>query len=214
MKTVNKNLPNNLTKLRIVLSIIIIVIMLFPFDMVNINFPKYLIDGNIILDVKLLVVAVLFVIASITDYFDGKIARKYNLVTTFGKFLDPLADKLLVNTALILLVGMLKLPSWVAVIIIAREFIITGVRLLAVEDGKVIAANVWGKVKTVTQMIAIILMLIDTYSFAYFISNKLSGFELGLNILSTVMMSIATIATIFSLIVYLKDSKDVILKTK
>lgn len=197
------NLPNKLTLMRVILVPFFV---LFAF----INLPGSFLG----MATSQIIMLLIFIVAAITDKLDGYIARKYNLVTTFGKFLDPLADKLLVNTALILLVGMLKLPSWIAIIIIAREFIITGVRLLAVEDGKVIAANVWGKVKTVTQMIAIILMLIDTYSFAYFIKNKLNGFELGLNILSTVMMTIATIATIFSLIVYLKDSKDVILKTK
>ena len=102
----------------------------------------------------------------------------------------------------------------ITIIIIAREFIITGVRLIAVEDGVVIAANLWGKIKTVTQMVAIILLLIDRNIFFAFVNNNLVGAQLIINILSSVMISIATIATVFSLIVYLKDSKDVILKNK
>lgn len=197
------NLANKLTLMRVILIPFFVI---FAF----VNLPGEFLG----MTTSQIIMLAIFVVAAITDKLDGYIARKYNMITTFGKFLDPLADKLLVNTALILLVGVLKLPAWIAVIIIAREFIITGVRLLAVEDGKVIAANVWGKVKTVTQMIAIILMLIDKYAIGSFAYANLTGFELVLNIASTVMMSIATIATIFSLIVYLKDSKDVILKTK
>ena len=197
------NLANKLTILRVIL---------IPFFVI---FAFVSIPGEFLgLTTSEIIMIAIFAIAAITDKLDGYIARKYNMITTFGKFLDPLADKLLVNTALILLVGMGKIPSWITIIIIAREFIITGVRLIAVEDGIVIAANIWGKIKTVTQMIAIILLLIDRNVFFAFISNKLLGFELIINILSSVMISIATIATVFSLIVYLKDSKDVILKNK
>ena len=96
MKKIDKELPNKLTKLRIILSIIVIVIMLFPFDMINVSIPKYLINGTLIIDLKLVVCAVLFAIASITDFFDGKIARKYNLVSDDGKVMDSIADKILV----------------------------------------------------------------------------------------------------------------------
>lgn len=195
------NLANKLTILRVIL---------IPFFVI---FAFVDLPGEFLgMSTSAIIMLLIFVVAAITDKVDGIIARKYNMITNFGKFLDPLADKLLVNTALIILVGTGHLPSWIAVIIIAREFIITGVRLLAVEDGIVIAANNWGKVKTVTQMIAIILMLIDSNPFATFITTSLTGFPLCLNILSTLMMSIATIATVFSLIIYLKDSKEVIFK--
>ncbi len=197
------NLANKLTLMRVVLIPFFVI---FAF----INLPGEFLG----ITTSEIIMILIFAIAAITDKLDGYIARKYNMITTFGKFLDPLADKLLVNTALILLVGIGKIPSWITIIIIAREFIITGVRLIAVEDGIVIAANIWGKIKTVTQMVAIILLLIDRNNFFAFINSGLIGFELVINILSSVMISIATIATIFSLIIYLKDSKDVILKNK
>ena len=197
------NLANKLTILRVIL---------IPFFVI---FAFISLPGEFLgLTTSEIIMIAIFAIAAITDKLDGTIARKYNMITTFGKFLDPLADKLLVNTALILLVGMGKIPSWITIIIIAREFIITGVRLIAVEDGVVIAANIWGKIKTVTQMVAIILLLIDRNIFFAFVNNNLVGAQLIINILSSVMISVATIATVFSLIVYLKDSKDVILKSK
>ena len=103
---------------------------------------------------------VIFCVASFTDYLDGHIARKYNLVTNFGKFMDPLADKLLVSSALICMIELGFLPAWIVIIIISREFIITGFRLIAAEGGLVIAASWWGKIKTVTQMLMIILVLL------------------------------------------------------
>ena len=195
------NLANKLTIFRVIL---------IPFFVI---FAFVSIPGEVLgMPTSNFIMLLIFIVAAITDKLDGDIARKYNMVTNFGKFLDPLADKLLVNTALIILVGTGMLPAWIAVIIIGREFIITGVRLLAVEDGIVIAANIWGKVKTVTQMIAVILMLIDTNPFGACITTVLTGVPLYLNILSTLMMSVATIATVFSLVIYLKDSKEVILK--
>lgn len=163
MKTVNKNLPNNLTKIRIVLSIIIIIIMLFPFDMVNINFPKYMINGNAILDVKLLIVAVLFVIASLTDYFDGKIARKYNLVTDYGKVMDAIADKILVNGLLIILCGQGYISPIIPTIIILRDTITNTFKMIAGNKGEVVAAIKTGKFKTAFLMIGLTLKLIGNF---------------------------------------------------
>ena len=168
MKTVNKNLPNNLTKLRIILSIIIIVIMLFPFDMVNINLPKYLIDGNIILDVKLLIVAVLFVVASITDYFDGKIARKYNLVTDYGKVMDAIADKILVNGLLIILCGQGYISPIIPTIIILRDTITNTFKMIAGNNGEVVGAIKTGKFKTAFLMIGLTLKLIGNFPMGLF----------------------------------------------
>lgn len=163
MKTVDKNLPNKLTKIRIILSIIIIIIMLFPFDMVNINFPKYLINGNVILDLKLVIVAVLFVIASLTDYFDGKIARKYNLVSDYGKVMDAIADKILVNGLLIILCGQGYISPIIPVIIILRDTITNTFKMIAGNKGEVVGAIKTGKFKTAFLMIGITLKLLGNF---------------------------------------------------
>ena len=154
---------------------------------------------------------VIFIIASITDKLDGYIARSRNQVTAFGKFLDPLADKILVLAAMVMLVEMSKLPSWIPIIVLTREFVVSGYRLVAVEkDGKVIAASKCGKLKTVSQMFAIILAFLDIHAFGECFFGSLQGIELILNILVTIMMIIQTIATIFSGIDYLKGARDVI----
>ena len=141
----NMNLPNKLTMFRVVLIPIFILVLM---------------SGLIPEPADRYIATVIFCGASFTDYLDGHIARKYNLVTNFGKFMDPLADKLLVSSALICMVEMGTLPAWIVIIIISREFIITGFRLIAAEGGLVIAASWWGKIKTVTQMAMIILLLL------------------------------------------------------
>ena len=165
----------------------------------------------------------IFVIASITDKLDGYIARSRNQVTTFGKFLDPLADKILVLTALVMLVEYGKIPAWIPVIVLAREFLVSGYRLVAVEKGgKVIAASIWGKLKTVTQMIAIILVFADKFNFFDFVratTNQAQAMassfqvymttpELVFNGVTSVLMLISVVATIFSGYDYLKGGKD------
>ena len=140
------NLPNKLTIVRVCLIPFFVAALLFD-------------HGN---NYTMRIVAnVLFIIASLTDLFDGKIARKYNMVTNFGKFMDPLADKLLVCSALICLIELGQLAAWVVIIIISREFIISGFRLVAADNGVVIAASYWGKFKTTFQMIAVILLIFD-----------------------------------------------------
>ena len=155
---------------------------------------------------------IIFIIASITDKLDGYIARSRNQVTTFGKFLDPLADKILVLAALVILVEYTKIPAWIPIIVLAREFIVSGYRLLAVEKGgKVVAASIWGKLKTATTMVSIILVFMDQYSFADCFNKAELNMSTGafvFNIITTVMMIASVIATIFSGIDYLKDSKD------
>lgn len=138
------NLPNKLTILRVLMIPFFVFFMLVDF-----GYP-----GRI-------AALVLFCAASFTDFLDGFIARKYHLVTNFGKFMDPLADKLLVCSALICFVGKGELAAWIVIIIMAREFIISGFRLVASDNGVVIAANMWGKLKTVSQMIMIILIILD-----------------------------------------------------
>lgn len=162
-KQVNKELPNNLTKLRIILSIIIIVLMLFPFDMINVDIPKYLINGTVIIDLKLVICAVLFVIASITDYFDGKIARKYNLVSNYGKVMDAIADKILVNGILIILTGQGYITPVIPVIIILRDTITNTFKMIAGENGNVVGAIKTGKFKTAFLMVGITLKLIGNF---------------------------------------------------
>ncbi len=194
------NLPNKLTIFRIILVPLMVVI------------PLFNIKGNWLgIPVEYWIINVIFIIASITDKLDGSIARARNQVTTFGKFLDPLADKILVIAAMVILVEYAKLPAWIPIIVLAREFIVSGYRLIAVEKGgKVIAASIWGKLKTVTQMIAIILAYIDINAFGEFINGNLTGFALILNIIATIIMIISVIATVFSGWDYLKNGKELL----
>ena len=192
------NLANKLTIFRIILVPIMVII------------PFLGIQGDVFgIPVSYLIMDLIFIIASITDKLDGYIARSRNQVTTFGKFLDPLADKILVLTAMVMFVEMDKIPAWIPAVVLAREFLVSGYRLIAVEKGgKVIAASIWGKLKTVTQMIAIILAFVDLNAFGECFTGNLTGFALGLNLVVTVMMIIQTIATIFSGYEYLKEGKD------
>lgn len=194
------NLANKLTIFRIILVPLMVII------------PFLGIQGEVFgIPITYLVIDLIFIIASITDKLDGYIARSRNQVTTFGKFLDPLADKILVLAAMIMLVEMNKLPAWIPIIVLAREFVVSGYRLIAVEKGgKVIAASIWGKLKTVTQMIAIILAFIDLNAFGTCFNGNLSGFAFVLNLAVTIMMIIQTIATIFSGYDYLKNGKDLL----
>ena len=181
------------------------------------------------ISISLIIMNIVFIIASITDKLDGYIARSRNQVTTFGKFLDPLADKILVLSALVMLVEFGKIPAWIPVIVLAREFIVSGYRLLAVEKGgMVIAASMWGKLKTVTQMIAIILVFFDRFNFCDFLiantdkaaalSSSLQIYmttpELIFNIFTSVLMFISVVATIFSGYDYLKNGKDLFKEEK
>lgn len=194
------NLANKLTIFRIILVPIMIIVTFFNFEGEFLGVPTVAWILNFI-----------FIIASITDKLDGYIARSKNQITTFGKFLDPIADKVLVITAMIILVEMGKLPAWIPTIIVFREFIVSGYRLIAVENGgKVIAASIWGKLKTVTQMIAIIIAFMDNNTFGAVFSKTLTGYEFAINILTTLMMSVCVIATIFSGWDYIKNGKDLL----
>lgn len=194
------NLPNKLTIFRIILVPIMVII---PF--LNI---KASLAG---IPIEWIIIDLIFIIASITDKLDGYLARKNNQVTTFGKFLDPLADKILVLAAMIMLVEMEKLPAWIPIIVLAREFMVSGYRLIAVEKGgEVIAASKWGKLKTVTQMIAIILAFLDLNAFGDCFFEKLQGGDLILNLIVTILMIVQVVATIFSGIDYMKGAKKYI----
>lgn len=174
------NLPNKITMLRIIMIPIFVAVLL-------IDFPYHQ-----------PIAAALFIIAALTDSLDGYLARSRNLITDFGKFMDPLADKLLVCSALICFVQLGSVPAWMVIIIIAREFVITGLRTLAASDGIVIAASKWGKAKTMSQMIAIVIILFNNWPFS------LINIPMG-----SIMMMIATILTLISGIDYLILNKKV-----
>ena len=198
------NLPNKLTILRIILVLVMIII-----QIINIQ-------GDFLgIPITAIILDVIFIIASITDKLDGYIARSKNQITNFGKFLDPIADKILVIVAMIILVEMGKVPAWIPAIVIFREFVVSGYRLIAVESGgKVIAASVWGKLKTVTQMVAIIIAFIDVNAFGAAFSDRIENILINepitytINIITTVALIISVIATVFSGWDYIKNGKD------
>lgn len=198
------NLPNKLTVFRIILVPIMVLI------------PYFNIQGEALgIPISWIIIDIIFIIAAITDKLDGTIARKRNLVTNFGKFLDPIADKILVLGAMVMLVEMAKLPAWIPVIVLFREFVVSGYRLIAVEQGgKVIAASIWGKIKTATQMVAIIMMFLDKYSFAAILNSATRGtmntFEIIFNIITSLLMFISVVAAIFSGWDYIKGGKDLL----
>lgn len=194
------NLANKLTIFRIILVPIMAII------------PYLKLQGDFLgMPLMYFLMELIFIVASITDKLDGYIARSRNQVTTFGKFLDPLADKILVLTAMVLLVELGKIPAWIPVIVLAREFLVSGYRLIAVEKGgKVIAASIWGKLKTVTQMIAIILVMFDKNAFWDCFRGGLTGVDFGINLVATLLLLISTFATIFSGIDYMKNGKDLL----
>ena len=192
------NLPNKLTILRIVLVPIMVII---PF--LNIKGELWGIP------ITYLIIDLIFIIAAITDNLDGYIARSKNQITTFGKFLDPSADKIVVIAAMVMLVEFGHLPAWIPIIVIFREFVVSGYRLIAVQkDGNVIAANVWGKMKTVSQMIAVILAFIDQNPYGAIFNGNLTGYNFIINLLVTLIMSVSVVATIFSGWEYIKNGKE------
>ncbi len=185
------NLPNKLTIFRIILVPIMAIIPFFNFD------------------IKWIVIDIIFILASITDKLDGYIARSKNQITTFGKFLDPIADKILVLAAMLILVEDNRLPAIIPIIVLFREFIVSGYRLVAVEKGgKVIAASVWGKLKTVTQMLALILAFVDQNGFAQCFVGGRTGFAWWYNFITTILMSVSVVAAVLSGIDYIAKGKD------
>jgi CDP-diacylglycerol--glycerol-3-phosphate 3-phosphatidyltransferase len=188
------NLPNKLTMLRMLLVIVFVVFMCLPTKFV---WAKYVSLGA-------------FVVASITDFLDGYISRKKNLVTKFGKIMDPLADKMLVASGFILLATAGVIPAWMAVIIVLRDFFVTGLRNFGADNNKDLAASLTGKVKTVFQLLAIILALVGTYNFGDFVTQSLTmtPIELLINIGMSVSVAAAVLATVWSLIDYIARFKD------
>lgn len=188
------NLPNKITVSRVLLIPIFMIFMLVDFGMGEVTI------GGVRLPVEQLIGGLLFIFASVTDWLDGYIARKYQLVTNMGKFLDPLADKLLVSAAMIILVEMGAAPSWIVIIIISREFAVTGLRLILAGGGEVVAANMLGKIKTTAQIIAIASLLLNNIFF------EAIGFPFGI-----IMLYIALIFTIWSGVDYFYKNRRVLL---
>ena len=178
------NLPNKLTILRVIM---------IPF------FVAFLMLENGANTTYRYIAAALFIIASLTDLLDGKIARKYNLVTNFGKFMDPLADKLLVCSALICMIELGQLPAWMVIIIISREFIISGFRLVASDNGVVIVASYWGKFKTTFQMIGVVLLILNIPA---------------LSMVTDIVIWIAVALTVISLVDYIVKNAGVLKEGK
>lgn len=187
------NLPNKLTIFRMILIV--------PFVVILLGGEAGWFGANLL--IPDMIALAIFIVASLTDLIDGKIARKHNLVTNFGKFMDPLADKLLVCAALIALVEMGRIPAWAVIIIISREFIISGFRLIASDNDVVIAASYWGKFKTTFQMVMVCLMIAN-----------LGAMFLWMRILTDVVMWIALALTVISLVDYLVKNKDVMKEQK
>lgn len=193
------NLPNKLTLFRIFLTLVIIFILLFPFYNLNINFPKYTIDGTILVDSKYIVAGILFIIASLTDFLDGYIARSKNLITDEGKMLDAIADKILVNSVIIILSAQGFIHPIIPVIIIMRDTAVDSIKMMAGNKGKVVAAINTGKWKTACLMVGTILTLFYNLPFELWNIN-----------VSDVLLIIAAVLSIVSGIQYYYQNKKII----
>ena len=189
------NLPNKLTVFRVILIVPFVLLLLGGYA----QWGWFMAVFGGIIDCTDYIALGIFIIASLTDLLDGKIARKYNLITNFGKFMDPLADKLLVCAAMICLIELDRIPAWIVIIVISREFIISGFRLVAADNRVVIAANYWGKFKTTFQMVMVCLMIANIEALA---------------LLTQIVMWIAVLLTVISLIDYVVKNKGVLLDGK
>ena len=193
------NLPNKITLGRIIISIIILIIMIFPFYNIGYTFPKYLVMGRVVVNLKYIICGILFIIASISDFFDGRLARKNNLVTDFGKVTDAIADKILVNGVLIIMAVDGVLPVVIPVVIITRDIIVDSIKMIAGSKGKVVAASICGKIKTVCIMFGLSLLFFNNLPF------ELLNFSLGYY-----LVIIASILSVYSGVQYFMVNKDFI----
>ena len=191
------NLPNKITISRIVLSIIILIMMVFPFYQIGYTFPVYLVSGRVEISLKYIICAVLFVLASLTDFLDGHLARKRNEVTDFGKVMDAIADKILVNGLLIVLAADGYLPVVVPVIIITRDTFVDSIKMAAGKSGQAVGASILGKIKTCCMMFGIAIMLISNLPFEL----------VGIRVAESLII-LATILSIISGVQYYNTYKD------
>ena len=199
------NLPNKITMTRIVLSILILIILLFPWYQVGFNFPEYVIKGKIIIDTKYLICGVLFVIASLSDFFDGYLARKYKIVTDFGKVMDAIADKILVNGLLVILACNGFISVLVPVVVITRDTFTDALKAASSKKGKVIGASFAGKTKTMVMMIGITLVMFYNLPFEL-ISSSVRVDE--------AIVLVATVLSVVSGIQYYMNCKDYLFTEK
>ena len=197
------NLPNKLTMARIFISIIIIAILLFPFDSMGITTTKFFINESLVVDIRYLIAGVLFIIGSLTDFLDGYIARKYNLITDFGKLIDAIADKMLVNSVLIILASTGTINAIIPVVVILRDTVVNSIKMLAASKGKVVAAIKSGKLKTACLMTGITLTLFYNLPF-----------ELWNLQVANILLLIATVLSIYSGVQYYILNKDLIFDEK
>ena len=195
------NLPNKLTVIRVLLVPLLILVYMFPYDTTGINVPVYhILDTDISL--VNIIILVIFIVASITDYFDGRIARSKKLITTFGKFADPIADKLLVNTNFLLLASDGKINIIIPIIMISRDTIVDAIKMSAASKQVVVAASKLGKLKTVSQMIALCFLLVNNFPFSV----------LGID-LATILAWIATVISVISGIDYFIKNREMLMET-
>lgn len=193
------NLPNKITMSRIVLSLIIIILLLFPFDATGVSLPKIFVNESIVIDIKYIVAGVLFIVASLTDFVDGHIARKYNMVTDFGKMLDAIADKVLVNAILVILASTGFISAIIPVVIVVRDIVVDTIKMVAGNKGRVVAAIYTGKIKTACMMVGITLTLFYNLPF-----------ELWNIRVSDALLIIAAVLSVVSAIQYFDMNKDLI----
>ena len=198
MKKIKFNLPTKLTFVRLILSLVIIILLIFPFYRVGVNFPQFLFR-NILIDLRYLISGVLFIIASITDYYDGKLARKNNEVTNFGKLVDAIADKVLVNSVLIIFACQGFISAVVPVVIIVRDIVVDAIRMICANNGKVQAAKLSGKIKTATLMVGVIL------TFFYNLPFQIWGYRV-----SDFFLYFGTIMSVVSMFEYYNLNKKII----
>ncbi len=195
------NKANKITISRIIMSLIIIIILLFPFDKIGLEFPTYLVGEKVVVDLKYIIVGILFIIASLTDFLDGYVARKYNLVTDFGKMVDAISDKLLTNSVLIILAANGKIATVIAVVIIMRDIVVDSIKMVIGNKGAAVAAISVAKLKTATLMVGIILTLFSNLPFEL-ISLRISDFLLAI---AAVLSIISGVKYYIMALPYLKD---------
>lgn len=191
------NLPNKITMARIFLSVILLVFMIFPFDMVGIEFPVYQMFGSVPVDLQYIIAGVIFLVASVTDCVDGNIARKYNLVTDFGKVMDAIADKVLVNGTLVVLACNELINPVVPVVIITRDIFVDSIKMVAGSKGKAVGASVLGKIKTICMMCGMTLVFFNNIPFELINIDVANG-----------LLYIATVLSVISGVQYYLVNKD------